>query len=85
MPAVSYYLGRPARFWIAVMSGAARATVANPAAAAFLARRQPAAPAEWRRTPEEPSAPAATATGSSYDRKAAPIPPADGSTRIGRR
>src|SRR5215470_5595144 len=31
MPDVSYYLGRPADFWIAVMSGAARPTVANPA------------------------------------------------------
>jgi hypothetical protein len=33
MPDVSYYLGRPADFWIAVMSGAARPTVANPAPA----------------------------------------------------
>jgi len=30
MPDVSYYRGRPADFWIAVMSGAARPTVANP-------------------------------------------------------
>jgi hypothetical protein len=56
MPAVSYYLGRPARFWIAVMSGAARATVANPAAAS-LASVQPAAPAGRRGTPEETSTP----------------------------
>jgi hypothetical protein len=31
MPDVSYYRGRPAEFWIAVMSGAARPTVASPA------------------------------------------------------
>jgi hypothetical protein len=34
MPVVAYYLGRPARIWIAAMSGSARATPANPAAAA---------------------------------------------------
>ena len=30
MPAVAYYLGRPARIWIAAMSSSARATAANP-------------------------------------------------------
>ena len=43
MPDVSCYLGRPARPRIAVMSGAARATVANPAAATSLASSQPTA------------------------------------------
>jgi hypothetical protein len=65
MPNVSYYLGRPARFWIAVVSGAARATAANPAAAASLAGPQPSAPAPPRRTPQEPSAPATTAASTS--------------------
>lgn len=61
MPGVSYYLGRPARFWIAVMSGAARPTVANPAAATSLGGAQRAAPATRRRAPEEPNAQAAAA------------------------
>lgn len=39
MTGVSYYLGRPARFWIAVMSGPAHASVANPAAATSLPSR----------------------------------------------
>jgi hypothetical protein len=54
MPAVSYYLGRPARLWIAVMSGAPRASEANPAAATSLASPRTAAPAARLRTPEDP-------------------------------
>jgi hypothetical protein len=30
MPVVAYYLGRPARIWIAAMSGSARAAAAKP-------------------------------------------------------
>ena len=56
MPNVSYYRGRPADFWIAVMSGAARPTLANPAPATSLASSQPTAPATQRRTPQQPSA-----------------------------
>jgi hypothetical protein len=60
MPVVHYYLGRPARIWIAAMSGSARATAANPAAATSPASRRPATPAR-QRMQEESSAPAATA------------------------
>jgi hypothetical protein len=60
MPVVAYYLGRPARIWMAAMSGSARATAANPAATASPASPQAAAPSAQRRTPEETSAPAAT-------------------------
>jgi hypothetical protein len=54
MPAISYYLGRPARLWISVMSGTAQASEANPAAATCLASPRTAAP-------EAPSTPAVTA------------------------
>ena len=52
MPVVAYYLGRPARIWIAAMSGSARATPANPAATAPLLARDPRHPrgeGPWRR------------------------------------
>ena len=65
MPAVLYYRCRPARFWIAAMSGPARATAANPAAATSPASPRPATPAARLGTPEETSAPAATAVSTS--------------------
>lgn len=64
MPAVFYYLGRPAGFWIAVMSGPAQASAENPAATS-LASAQAAEPAAQRRTPDEPSARAVTAASTS--------------------
>jgi hypothetical protein len=43
MPAPAYYRGRPARFWIAIMSGPGRAAEANQDAAASPASQRPAA------------------------------------------
>ena len=60
MPAVPYYLGRPAGFWTAAMSGPTRATAANLAAVTSEVSPRAAAPAARRRTPEETGAPAAT-------------------------
>jgi hypothetical protein len=45
MPAPAYYRGRPARFWIAIMSGPGRAAEANQDAAASPASQRPAAAA----------------------------------------
>jgi hypothetical protein len=64
MPVVAYYLGRPARIWIAAMSGSARPTPENPAATAPRPARQ-STPATRPRTLEETSAPAATAVSTS--------------------
>jgi hypothetical protein len=56
MPVVSYYLGRLARFWIAVMSGAELATVGNPTAATPQAARNRPWQRPGERMPEEPGA-----------------------------
>jgi hypothetical protein len=60
MPVVAYYLGRPARIWIAAMSGSARAAPENPATTAPRPARR-STPATRRRTLAETRAPAATA------------------------
>jgi hypothetical protein len=44
MPQIAYYLGRPASFWIAVMSRHARATAANAPAATSPASQRPVVP-----------------------------------------
>jgi hypothetical protein len=55
MPAVTYFRGRPAHFWIAAMSNSAQSTAADPAAATS-ARPRPAAPAARRAAPAETGA-----------------------------
>jgi hypothetical protein len=65
MPAPAYYRGRPARFWIAIMSGPAPAAAANQAAATSPASQRPAAAAARRRTPGETTSPVSTAAGAS--------------------
>lgn len=64
MPVVAYYLGRPARIWIAAMSDSARATLANPAATAPRPAPRSHRP-RGERTLEEISASAAMAVSSS--------------------
>lgn len=52
MPAHSYYRGRPACFWIALMTGPLRAGAANPAAV-LPAGPRPSAQPGWPKTPGE--------------------------------
>lgn len=63
MPAPAYYHGRPARFWIAITPGSARATAANQAAAAPSAGKRPAAAAARQTTPGETASPVSMAAG----------------------
>ena len=65
MPAPAYYRGRPARFWIAITSGPARAAQANQDVAASPASQRPAAAAARRGTPGETTSPVSTAAAAS--------------------
>jgi hypothetical protein len=64
MPAPAYYRGRPACFWIAIMSGPGRAREANQDAASPASQR-PAAAAARQRTPGETTSPVSTAAAAS--------------------
>jgi hypothetical protein len=60
MPVVAYYLGRPARIWIAAMSGSAPGNTGEPGRHRTRSALRSASAAR-RGTREETSAPAATA------------------------
>jgi hypothetical protein len=65
MPAPAYYRGRPARFWIAITSGPARAAEANQDADATPASQRPATATARRGIPGATTSRVSTAAAAS--------------------